>query len=96
MSSTLKNLIVIPGLLLIAGVGFYMYTQNQNAVSGRTTVDNAAEIETSAFLMKLNELDNIKLEAQIFTDDRFNSLVDLSKPIVPEQVGRDNPFNPVN
>jgi len=92
MTSTLQNTFVIIGIIAIAGIGYYLYTENGDVSLQNTEVDNQAAAETAVFLQKLNELKSIKLEGAILRDDRFVSLLDLSDIVVPVPVGRDNPF----
>jgi hypothetical protein len=43
----------------------------------------------------LRELDAVKLDGTLFTEPTFSSLKDFSTEIVPEPVGRPNPFAPL-
>lgn len=94
MSSTIQNLIVVLGLIVIAGLGYYLYNQNKESLlsSGNETVQSQAELESVDFLRKLNELKSLSLDGSIFTDPRFQSFVDREPPVVEEEVGRENPF----
>lgn len=55
---------------------------------GRATVE--AELVAS-----LLEVRAIRLDGQIFNDPAFRALRDFSTQIVPEPIGRDNPFAPL-
>lgn len=94
MSSNLQNLLVLLGLVCIAGLGYYLYTQKQAStldIEGGTSVSQA-NVESAAFLQKLNELKEIELNGQLFSDPRFQSLVNNRQPVIEEPVGRANPF----
>ncbi len=93
MSATIQNLIVILGVVLLAFLGYYLYTQNASAQLANGTVDNQVAIETSQFLDRLVTLQGITLDGTLFADPRFQNLVDFSEPVVPQPVGRDNPFS---
>lgn len=43
----------------------------------------------------LQTLRSIKLDGSLFEDPAFRSLEDFSQELVPEPVGRENPFAPV-
>jgi len=92
MNSKLQNAFIIIGIIAIAGVGYYLFTQNGDISLDNAEVDNQAAAETTVFLQKLNELKSIKLEGTILNDARFISLIDSSEVVVPLPVGRDNPF----
>lgn len=96
MSSTIQNIIMLLGIILIAALGYYLYTQNDTASLQNGQVNNQAAAETSQFLIRLNELKLIKLEADIFNDPKFHSLVDSSRIVFPVPLGRTNPFSPIN
>jgi hypothetical protein len=97
MSSLLQNIIVIGGIVLLAGFGYYLYTQNAALdVSTDSTVSSQVAAETADFLRRLNELKAIELKGEIFSDPRFLSLRDYSSPISPEAVGDSNPFDVTN
>jgi hypothetical protein len=92
MTSKLQNAFVLIGIIGIAAIGYYLYTQNGDISLNNAEVDNQAAAETAVFLQKLNELKRIQLEGSIISDERFISLIDSSKPVVPVPVGRSNPF----
>lgn len=93
MSAKIQNLIVILGVVLIAFVGYYLYTQNTNSTLMNGAVDNQVAVETSLFLERLTVLQGIALDGSLFSDPRFQNLVDFSEPISPQPIGRDNPFS---
>lgn len=79
-------------ILIIAGAGIYWYfftgTGNQPPLSANKA-ENQAKTE---FQTLVGELTPISFDAGIFSDARFNALVDLMTPIAPEPVGRLDPF----
>jgi len=96
MTSKLQNAFSIIGIIVIAGIGYYLFVQDGAISLNNLHVDNQAAAETAQFLQRLNELKTIKLEGTILSDQRFISLVDSEQIVVPVQVGRDNPFTPSN
>lgn len=97
MSSFIKNSIIILGLALLAALGYYLFVLNKDSGIDITdiSISNQAEAETQEFLRRLNELKNINLSGEIFSDQRFQSLVDFGTDVEPSQIGRENPFAPV-
>jgi len=96
MTSTIQNALIILGITAIAGVGFYLYTQNGDISLRNNEVNNQAAAETANFLQRLNDLKVITLEGVILNDPRFASLVDTSSDVRPIPQGRENPFAPHN
>lgn len=92
MSSTLQNIVVILGLLLVAGLGYYLYTQYGSSNLNNSEVQAQVSVQSSVFLARLQELQQIKLDDSVFTNPQFQVLKNNSQPIVPRYVGRSNPF----
>lgn len=94
MSSMIKNIIVICGLIALAAVGYYLFVAQRSASLNGTGLDSSsqANIELNSFLIRLQELETIDLSNSLFSDARFRSLQDNSKTITPAAVGRVNPF----
>lgn len=93
MASILKNIFIVLALLATAGLGYYLYL-DQNSALQATDMALSGDIamETADFLRKLNELKAIEIDGSIFSDERFSSLTNFSVPIEAEPIGRTNPF----
>ncbi len=87
---------MLAGILLIAGLGYYVFIQKDAAGLHNTQVDNTAAVETSLFLQRLHSLQSIELEGKIFTDQRFSKFFDFSQPVEPVSIGKPDPFNETN
>ena len=92
MTPRVQNLLVILGIVLIAALGYYLYTQNAATTLVVGTVDNQVAVETGMFLERLNALKEVSFDTSIFTDPRFSALVDFSQPVTSQPVWRQNPF----
>ncbi len=92
MSSTLQNLIALLGIVVIGGVGYYLYVSNSGLEGTTISTANEASIQAAQFLSRLNELKTLNLDDSIFNDPRFRSLVDMRADVMPVPVGRPNPF----
>lgn len=95
MSSFLQNALIFLGLILLIGLGYFMYTQNTNldVDSQNAAISMQVELETADFLRRLNELKAIQLSGEIFEDPRFASLIQTSQPLLPQPLGKHNPFD---
>jgi hypothetical protein len=92
-----KVLLIIIAVLIMAFVGYSIFypggdegsvltSQNGNIKSG------GGENELLILLINLR---SITLSNSLFSDPAFNRLVDFGQKLIPEPVGRDNPFAPV-
>ena len=96
MASLFKNGFTLLGLAAIAGLGYYLFVMQSDST---TTLDSdttigEAQLANEQFLREINELQTIKLEGKIFSDQRFRSFVDFSRPVPEQLVGRSNQFAP--
>ena len=92
MSSALQNLLILAGIVLIAGLGYYLYTQNQGANLHNTQVNNQASVKTAQSLQRLQEIKSISLDGSFFSDPRFTTLLTFANDVIPEPPGKSNPF----
>jgi|GEM_PF-794383 len=96
MSSLIQNIIILGGIIVILGLGYFLYTQNSQLDAGSDGFDAQIEAENAEFLRRLNELKAVELNGAIFLDPRFLSFVDFSIPVLPEAIGDSRPFDPNN
>jgi hypothetical protein len=83
-------LIGIATIIIAAGAYWYFFTGtgNQPPLSESASA-NQAHVQ---FQTLVSELQPISFDTSIFSDARFNALVDLTTPISPEPTGRLDPF----
>lgn len=98
MTSFVKNTLMLVGLVLVAVLGYYLFVVNNssNLSMGERDRLNEAQLASEQFLKELEAIQNFELSDKIFTDERFRSFVDFTKPVQPFSVGRENPFAPTN
>ncbi|MEM9336375.1 MAG: hypothetical protein AAGA35_00780 [Patescibacteria group bacterium] len=98
MGNIIQNAVVIVGFLLIAGVGYYLYLQQGELLLDTTNEQLTLQLERDAqtFIARQNELRQIDLQLDLFTDARFESLLSFDRPVPTLPIGRDNPFQPVS
>jgi hypothetical protein len=90
-----KIAVVLVGLA-IAGLSWFALSQEgepATLLTTESTVDAGGDAELVSTLIALRA---VKLEGTIFSDPAFASLKDYSTQIVPEAIGRPNPFAPLN
>lgn len=88
-----NKLILVAVAIVIAGGAWYGLSATSSA-PGLVTTAPAAESSEGGVVSTLLALRAVKLEGGIFQDPAFMTLVDFSTDIVPEPVGRLNPFAP--
>ncbi len=86
-------LLILITLLIAGGAYWYFFTGNgdQPPLSVSTSVNRAQ----TQFQTLVNELKPISFATDLFSDPRFNALVDLATPVTPEPAGRVDPFAPL-
>lgn len=99
MTSVLKNIFVIAGFLLICGLGYYLYTQNNGSLlshDGDASVTSSiqASQEAEILLRQLNDIKSIQINNELFSDPRFTTLVNNTTEVEPSSIGRSTPFEP--
>lgn len=94
MSSRIQNLLIICGLIAVAALGYYLYTQQQASalLVESNLISSEAAAESAALLRRLNEIKEIELDTSVLTDPRFRLLTNNQTPILPTSIGRPNPF----
>lgn len=85
--------------LVVIVVGFVVYSMFFTGGDTRTLVtedvDPAQTAVEQELITLLLELRSIRLDLSLFDDVDFRSLTDFSQELVPEPVGRPNPFSPL-
>lgn len=93
MSSLFQNIIILLGIVLVGIFGYYLYIENSRLdVGDSAAISNQIAIETSDFLVLLNELKAMELGGELFADPRFISFMQLSPLVQPQPIGKGNPF----
>ncbi|HEY4515235.1 MAG TPA: hypothetical protein VJJ22_03715 [Candidatus Paceibacterota bacterium] len=95
------KIIVVLVLLVLAFLGLnYLKSSNTAPTSAGGLVsenfNNSISSENQDFLRALKNLESVSLDGSMFSSEAFNSLIDFSVTLVPQPVGRPNPFRPIN
>jgi len=95
MMSLFKNLFVIIGLLVLAGLGYYLFILERGSElsdSASASRTSQSELEVQEFLRRLADVESITLPTDVFTDPRFKSFEDFGTEVDRVPVGRTDPF----
>ena len=95
MKSNTTLLLIIATLIVMAGAYWYFFTGtgNKPPLSTRSAPTNQAQRQ---FETLVSELQLISFNTSIFSDVRFNALVDITTPVSPEPIGRLDPLSPIS
>jgi hypothetical protein len=93
----MKNILMLAGVgVVLAGVVWYSFMRDKTPAPLLQTEDlTAASPVDGDVVATLLQLRAVTLSGTIFSDPAFLSLVDHGKEIIPEPVGRGNPFAPL-
>lgn len=88
--------LMIAGGVVVAGVVWYSFLRDRTPEALVETADLTQSTEADAGIVNtLLELRAVSLSGNIFSDPAFLRLKDFGSTIVPEPVGRTNPFAPL-
>jgi hypothetical protein len=94
MSPRIKIVIGALVFFLLIGAVYVFLIGNTNEAAVTSSGSPASEAEV-LFLNLSNQLDPISFNTSVFQDSRFTSLVDIHTAILPEALGRKDPFGPI-
>jgi hypothetical protein len=93
-----KKMIIILGIIVIAAIAYTLMIGNTDdsllVSEGPVSGSGDSELQNELLALLL-EIRSIKLDESILSDPVFISLEDFGQEIIPEPVGRENPFAPV-
>lgn len=103
-SSSFLTIVLIILIVTAALLGYRFFWQSPNPTaveptSGLVAVGLSradARLQTDQFLAVLRDLEGVTLDPTILSDPRFTALVDITKPLTPKPIGRNNPFAPIS
>lgn len=98
MMTLIKNNLLIIVLVAVAIMFFAWFGMSDTVSNSNLLVAERSEDISAAdqeILKLLLDMRSIQLDSGIFENPAFSSLRDFGKNIVPEPVGRENPFIPL-
>lgn len=95
MTPFVKNGLILIGLIILGGLGYYLFVLRADSeLVSSTTNTGAARLASERFVQELNAIKVVELDDSLFADPRFRSFQNYSKPLIPQPTGRANPFTP--
>ncbi len=88
-------LLILCAVVVIGGAVYYFFffeSGTDPALGSDTSAASDAELE---FIALVGQLDPIVFDTQLLSDPRFTSRPDIRTAIVPEAIGRTDPFGPL-
>ncbi|HUO55947.1 MAG TPA: hypothetical protein VMU27_00715 [Candidatus Paceibacterota bacterium] len=96
MMSLFNNKIVIAAIVLVIIVGAWYGLTSSSTPTPTLSTTTESSPDDQAVVSALLQLQAISLSNQIFSNPAFQSLQDYTVQVVPEPVGRTDPFAPFN
>lgn len=90
------KLLSIIGVIVFLGGGWYVLSSSGGGDATNLVATGATSQDSQQLLLTLNELHAVKLDSSVLSSAAFQSLQDFTTPIVPEAVGRTDPFAPLS
>lgn len=93
--SKYKTIILVCVLVIVAFFAYsYFFTGTSQPILSSSAPSANIAVDQNLITL-LSTLNSIKLDPSIFSDPAFQSLQDFSQALVPQPVGRQNPFAPL-
>src|SRR4051812_26123497 len=89
-----KHKLMTLGLVVVIAAIVWYFISDSSSSSSVLTAESATSVPPDAekLVQSLSTLRAVTLDGAVFQNSAFQALQDYSKPIVPEPVGRTNPF----
>jgi len=102
MTDTTKNIVMGIIIIVVLFAAFKLLVPKKEDAEVSPTV-NTAVVNTNIKIssatreaaLTLQKIKSIEVDTEVFSDKTFKSLKDFRVNILPEDVGRDNPFAPI-
>jgi hypothetical protein len=97
MTKNLKKIVIV-ALIIGGGLLAYSFLRPEPTIESMletTERKNNDQVLNQEIVLAINQMKSLTLDASIFNDPVFKSLIDHSRPISPEPIGRSNPFAPI-
>jgi hypothetical protein len=94
-NSSLKNVTTLLVIFTAAVLGYYLFVQKDQSelsLEGGGVVEGLFA-DVQKYTERRQQLDRIRLDTSLFTDERFRSLVGYSTEVPEQPIGRENPFD---
>lgn len=87
-----KNLVIsiVVGVVILAVAAYLLFFKSSGTVA--VVVEGGQNADAATFVDLAQQLEPLGFDTSILSDPRFVSLVDLHTVVLPEAVGRPDPF----
>lgn len=95
MSSIIQNVIIVIGLLCVAGLGYFLITQNEMSLGSLGSSSEVNEVDfmsARAFAAQVNLLKQATVDTSVLQDQTFRNLQSYRPIVNPVSVGNQSPF----
>lgn len=95
----IKNIVITIVIIIVVFALYFFFfrgngTSDDSGLSVESVVGNSSTVDKSLITLLL-EMKSVKLDEEFFSSAVFQSLNDYSIKIEPQEVGRTNPFAPL-
>ena len=87
-----NTIVILIVTLLIAALGYWYFSSAASGNQPPLSAGAEANPAQATFETLVSELQPITFDTAVFSDPRFNALVDISTSVTPEPSGRPDPF----
>lgn len=99
MSSTIKYIAIALGLATLAYAGYYFFLSSDSGASVSFSTNDVMMqnmlTNSQLFIDRRLALEAVRLDTELFSDQRFLSLRSYTGQIQEQPIGRNDPFAPV-
>lgn len=91
MTQTFKNIMAIVILVLVAGLGYFMFIQKNSTnllLNEDPVIANQLLIQAQSFIEKRRKIDSFALDTTILTNPKFTDLITYTTPVPDQTIGK--------
>ncbi len=92
MTPTLKNLLIVCGVVAVGVAGYFYMNSTQTIVPVGGSVEDGGAVIGQDIVILAEKLNSIDLDTSVFSDPSITSLKDFNINLYTESQGRTNPF----
>ena len=96
LKSRSTKIIVAVGVLVLATAAYFLLMNKDDGETVLIEDGSAASEAQSVFINLAAQIEPVSFDTSILSDPRFLGLQDIHTAIVPEPVGRTDPFAPLS
>ncbi len=94
--SSSKNILIIVAVVIVLGLVYFYFsgtpTDDASLVEVSDPTTSEANLAATKVLTLLNQINSLKIDKDFFNSPIYQSLVDHTVEVLPQNVGKENPF----